>query len=74
MAKLPRDISGREAVGAFQRAGWTVRKVGSHIILEKEGMRPTLSVPNHKTLDPGTLRTLIRHSALTIEEFIRLVK
>lgn len=74
MARLPRDISGRQAVRAFQKAGWLIRKTGPHIIMEKEGMRPTLSVPNHKVLDPGTLRSLIRYSGLSIEEFIRLLK
>lgn len=74
MPKLPRDVSGRQAVRAFQKAGWLIRKVSSHIILEKEGMRPTLSVPNHKVLDPGTLRTLIRYSGLTVEEFLHLLK
>ena len=73
MPKLP-VISGKEAVRAFQRNGWVIaRQTGSHIILEKEGMRPTLSVPNHKTLDPGTLRTLIRYSGLTVEEFVNLL-
>ena len=74
MAKLPRDVSGQQAVRAFQKAGWLIRKTGPHIIMEKEGMRPILSVPNHKVLDPGTLRSLIRYSGLTIEEFIRLLK
>jgi len=74
MPKLPRDVSGRQAVRAFQKAGWLVRKTGPHIIIDKQGMRPTLSVPNHKVLDPGTLRSLIRHSGLTVEEFIRLLK
>ena len=70
MPKLPRNLSGREAVRAFHKAGWKVRKIGPHIILEKEGTRPTLSVPAHKTLDPGTLRSLIRYSGLTIEQFL----
>ena len=73
MSKLPRDLSGREAVKVFQRVGWVVRRVGPHIILEKEGLRPTLSVPDHKALDPGLLRSLIRHADLTIEEFLRLL-
>ena len=73
MSKLPTDVSGREAVKAFQRAGWVVRRWGSHIILEKEGARPTLSVPNHKSLDRGTLRALLRHAELSVEEFLRLL-
>ena len=74
MAKLPRDCSGRQAVKAFQRTGWIVaRQTASHVILVKVGERPTLSVPDHKVLDPGLLRSLLRHAELTVEEFIRLL-
>ena len=73
MPKLPRDISGRQAVKAFQKDGWAISRKGPHIILEKEGMRATLSVPNHKVLDLGTLRTLIRHSGLTVDGFINFL-
>lgn len=73
MPKVPRDLSGREAVKAFMRVGWVVKKLGPHIILEKEGMRPILSVPDHKILDPGTLRSLIRYSGLSVEEFLELL-
>ena len=50
MPKLPTDVSGRKAVKAFERAGWVVRRWGPHIVLTKEGMRPTLSVPDHRIL------------------------
>jgi len=74
MAKLPRDVSGRQAGRAFQKAGCLIRKTGPHIIMEKKRVRPILCVPNHKVLDPGTLRSLIRHSGLNVEEFIHLLK
>ena len=73
MPKLPTDVSGREAVRAFQRAGWVVRRWGPHIILEKEGLRPTLSVPDHRSLDRGTLRALLRHADLSVDDFLRLL-
>jgi len=74
MARLPRDCSGRQAVKALQRAGWTVaRQTASHVILVKPGRRPTLSVPDHKVLDPGLLRALIRHAELSIDEFTHLL-
>jgi predicted RNA binding protein YcfA (HicA-like mRNA interferase family) len=74
MAKLPRDCSGRRAIKAFQRAGWVVaRQTASHIILVKAEARPTLSVPDHKILDPGLLRSLIRHAGLSVEEFMLLL-
>jgi len=70
MPPLP-IISGQEAVNAFLRGGWKVsRQRGSHIILVKKGEIASLSVPNHKTLDRGTLRSLIRKSEMTVEEFL----
>ncbi len=73
MAHLPSDISGLDAVKAFRKAGWTIARFGPHIIMEKEGMRSILSVPNHKILARGTLRSLIRHANMSVEEFVDLV-
>jgi predicted RNA binding protein YcfA (HicA-like mRNA interferase family) len=64
-------LNGREAVRVFENFGWQiVRQRGSHIILVKEGHRATLSVPDHKEVGRGTLRSLIRASGLTVEEFV----
>ena len=74
MAHLPR-LSGRAVVKAFGRDGWElVRQKGSHMILAKTGSWATLSVPDHREIAPGTLRSLIRASGLTVEEFAALVK
>ncbi|MFN4218886.1 MAG: type II toxin-antitoxin system HicA family toxin [Candidatus Bipolaricaulia bacterium] len=70
--KLP-HVSGRRAAQAFARAGWTIREGGPHIILTKAGVPYNLSVPNHRSLKKGTLRSLIRKAGLTITEFIRLL-
>ena len=68
------NISGKEAAKAFQKAGWTtVGQVGSHLVLVKPGVRVNLSVPQHKELSTGTLRALIRHSGLTVDEFLGLL-
>jgi predicted RNA binding protein YcfA (HicA-like mRNA interferase family) len=68
-------VSGREAVRAFEQVGWEVkRRRGSHIILTKQGSWASLSIPDHKELDRGLLRKLIRHSGLTVEEFIELLR
>lgn len=67
--KLPRDITGAEAVKALRRLGFTVaRQEGSHIRLVKEGLRVT--VPNHKSIAVGTLKSIIRQAGLTTEEFM----
>ena len=69
MPPLP-NLSGREVVRNFQRFGWQVaRQRGSHIILTKRGEMATLSVPNHRNVAKGTLRTLIRSARLTVDEF-----
>jgi len=73
MPRLP-VISGATAVKAFERAGWRLdRQRGSHVVLVKPGHIASLSVPQHKELAPGTLRSLLRAAGITIEELIRLL-
>lgn len=68
-------ISGREAVRAFEKAGWQVmRQRGSHIVMIKDGVAANLSIPDHKEIDRGLLRSQIRKAGLTIEEFVELLK
>jgi len=63
-------VSGRDARRAFERRGWVFRRqTGSHMILTKAGSIASLSVPDHRTLAPGTLRKLIRAAGITVEEF-----
>lgn len=66
-------ISGKEAAKAFQKAGWEpIGQVGSHLVLVKPGVRVNLSIPQHKELSVGTLRSLIRNAGLTVDEFLEL--
>lgn len=68
------NISGKDAVKAFGKVAWFSRgQVGSHVHLTKAGMRPILSVPLHKELAPGTLRSLIRNAGITVDEFLALL-
>jgi predicted RNA binding protein YcfA (HicA-like mRNA interferase family) len=68
-------ISGREAIRVFERLGWQiVRQRGSHVILTREGCMTTLSVPDHRELDRGTLRSLIRAAGVTVDEFLPRLK
>ena len=74
MPTLP-NLSGKAVVKAFERDGWTkVRQRGSHIVMVKDGSMATLSVPEHKEVAKGTLRSLIRAFDLTVEEFIALTR
>jgi predicted RNA binding protein YcfA (HicA-like mRNA interferase family) len=68
------EVSGRQAVAAFERAGFTIsRQRGSHIIMTRPGHPATLSIPDHRRLKPGTLRALIRKAGLSVEEFLGLL-
>jgi predicted RNA binding protein YcfA (HicA-like mRNA interferase family) len=68
------NISGKEAVKAFEKAGWrSVGQVGSHLVMSKPGLRVNLSIPQHKELSVGTLRALIRHAGITVEDFLVLL-
>ena len=74
MPSLP-TLKGREVVKAFTKDGWQlVRQRGSHMILVKDGLMTTLSVPDHREVAKGTLRSLIRSSGLTVEEFVVLAE
>jgi predicted RNA binding protein YcfA (HicA-like mRNA interferase family) len=67
--KLPRDVSGRDAVKALRRLGFTVtRQEGSHIRMTKAGFHVT--VPNHREILPKTLQTLLRQAGVSLEEFV----
>lgn len=73
MARLA-NISGKEAVKAFSKAGWQVMgQVGSHVVLSKSDVRANLSVPQHKELSLGTLRALIRAAGMTVDQFLTLL-
>jgi predicted RNA binding protein YcfA (HicA-like mRNA interferase family) len=68
------NISGRDAARAFEKAGWRVAgQVGSHLVLTKEGVRANLSIPLHRELATGTLRSLIRAAGMSVDEFLGLL-
>jgi predicted RNA binding protein YcfA (HicA-like mRNA interferase family) len=70
VTRLP-VVSGREAARAFAKLGYREdRQTGSHLILRhQDPPHRRLTVPNHKELAKGTLRSLIREAGLTVEEF-----
>lgn len=73
MSKLP-VISGTECVKALERIGFVVnRQRGSHIILVREEPKTTVSVPEHNSLDRGTLRAIIKQVGLSVDEFVELL-
>ena len=72
MNKLPR-VSGRDCVKALGKVGFRIRRQeGSHIVLRRDQPFAQVVVPDHKELDRGTLRAILRGAGVAIEEFIAL--
>ena len=75
MTKLPRGMSGKEVVKALQRAGFYVKgQKGSHIVLRRDNPFAQVVVPDHKSVDTGTLATILDGANLSVEGFIKLIK
>lgn len=72
MARLP-VISGDDLVKVVHKIGYVWDHTeGSHmILLHPSGRR--LTVPRHKELGRGLLRSLIRDAGLTRQEFLNLL-
>jgi len=72
MSGLP-VISGREVVRALTKAGFVVDRIAGihHLMVFPGDPTRTVTVPVHagRDLKPGTLRSIIRQTRLTVEEF-----
>jgi predicted RNA binding protein YcfA (HicA-like mRNA interferase family) len=67
-------LSGREVVKVFESLGWTVvRRSSIPIIMMHPDQNVTLSVPDHKEVAKGTLRSLIRTANLNVAEFVAAI-
>jgi len=74
MTQLPR-LSGRELVKALGKVGFLPkRQHGSHIILRREDPWCQTVVPDHKELDRGTLRSILRQTEVSVERLNQLLR
>ena len=72
MPPLP-VISGTTCIVTLSKLGYTVlRQKGSHVRLVCP-TRPPVTVPLHREIDRGTLRSIIRTAEVSVEEFNKLV-
>jgi predicted RNA binding protein YcfA (HicA-like mRNA interferase family) len=49
------------------------RQEGSHIVLRRDDSFAQVVVPDHKELDRGTLRAIMRSTGLGVDEFKKLL-
>jgi predicted RNA binding protein YcfA (HicA-like mRNA interferase family) len=73
MSKLP-QISGADVVRALQKLGFSIRRQhGSHIIMRRDKPFAQTVVPDHRLIDRGTLRAILRQADITVDELIKLL-
>lgn len=72
MPPLP-VISGQTCIEALAKLGYqTARQRGSHVRLRAPGRNP-VTVPLHRELDRGTLRSILRAAEVSVAEFLELL-
>ncbi len=60
--------------GHFVKLGFYMKQQeGSHMILRRDDPFAQVVVPDHKELDRGTLRAIIRQTGLSVDEFMKLL-
>jgi predicted RNA binding protein YcfA (HicA-like mRNA interferase family) len=74
VSTLP-NVSGRNVVQALLKLGYEKdRQKGSHIVMRQlSSPHRRIVVPDHKEVAKGTLRAIIRHAGLTVEEFTKFL-
>jgi len=74
VTKLPRGMSGRAVVKALEKAGFYFkRRKGSHIVLRRDNPFAQLVVPDHKSIDTGTLASILDGANLSVDDFNKLL-
>jgi predicted RNA binding protein YcfA (HicA-like mRNA interferase family) len=73
MSKLP-VLSGRECAKALSKIDFLfIRQEGSHMIYRRDNPFTQVVIPDHKILDRGTLRAIIRQVGISPENFLELL-
>ncbi len=74
MPKLP-QVSSSELLKAFKKIGFEViSQKGSHIKI-RDNLNRTAIIPNHKSINKGTLKKgILNPLNISVEELIKLLK
>jgi len=69
-------LSGRDAAAVFEKVGFRRlpgRGKGSHLVMHRSAPPTILTIPDHRELRRGLLRSLIRDAGLSVEAFRALL-
>ena len=70
MVKVP-GVNHLDVVRALEKAGYSVRRQGKHIVMSNGGA--IIVIPRHNPVNAITLGAIIRSAGLTLEEFRKLL-
>ena len=73
MPKFPVDAPLKKVLRALESLGFRLVREGNHIAMVREnpdGTRTPLTMPNHRRIKGSTLRTILRQSGISREEFL----
>jgi predicted RNA binding protein YcfA (HicA-like mRNA interferase family) len=73
MVKFPVDAPTRKVIRALESLGFRLVREGNHIAMVREnpdGTRTPLTMPNHRRIKGATLRTILRQSGISRDEFL----
>jgi predicted RNA binding protein YcfA (HicA-like mRNA interferase family) len=73
MPKFPVDAPLRKVLRALESLGFRLVREGNHISMVREnpdGTRTPLTMPNHRRIKGSTLRTILRQSGISRDEFL----
>ena len=74
MTKLPRGLPGDKVIRALEKGGFYIkRRKGSHVVLRKDDPFAQVAVPVHKSIDTGTLASILDGAGFSIEDFNKLL-
>ncbi len=73
MDRLP-SLSWKKLVRILSKVGFYIHhQTGSHIVLKRDQPYCRVVVPAHRTIKRGLLRTIIRETGMTRDEFLELL-
>ncbi len=65
------DVSAERAIRAFSKIGFKIVTSGKHVGMSDGTHR--ITIPNHKRVNPYTLKAIIKDAGLTDERFKELL-